>query len=240
MASLHFIMQGKGGVGKSLIATTLAQYFTEKGRSPLCIDVDPVNATFASYKALRVQRINIMEGEDINPRRFDDMVQLLASAKTDAVIDNGASSFIQLASYIHNNNVSDVFKLIGHKLVIHTVIAGGQAISDTVNGFKALAAQVEPETSFVVWLNPFAGQLELDGITFENSKAYQAHKERVQAIVKLPKLSEQTFGLDYANMQRDGLTFAETIASSELSIMTRSRLGMIRKELFDQLDVSGL
>jgi hypothetical protein len=38
MAKIHMVLQGKGGVGKSLIAAILAQYNVSKGKQPLCID----------------------------------------------------------------------------------------------------------------------------------------------------------------------------------------------------------
>src|ERR1700689_2731307 len=36
--SIHLSLQGKGGVGKSLIASILAQYFTDRCREIQCID----------------------------------------------------------------------------------------------------------------------------------------------------------------------------------------------------------
>ena len=91
MAKIHMVLQGKGGVGKSMIAATLAQYKAGKGTKPLCIDTDPVNATFEGYKALNVRRLNIMEGDEINTRNFDALVEMIASAEGDVIIDNGAS-----------------------------------------------------------------------------------------------------------------------------------------------------
>ena len=48
--AIHLTLQGKGGVGKSLVATVLAQYLREKGKDVRCIDTDPVNRTFAQYR----------------------------------------------------------------------------------------------------------------------------------------------------------------------------------------------
>ena len=53
MAKIHMILQGKGGVGKSFISSTLAQHRIAKGKNPLCIDTDPVNATFFGFKKLK-------------------------------------------------------------------------------------------------------------------------------------------------------------------------------------------
>lgn len=71
MAKIHMVLQGKGGVGKSMIAAAIAQYKASKGQTPLCIDTDPVNSTFEGYRALNVQRLNIMDGDEINTRNFD-------------------------------------------------------------------------------------------------------------------------------------------------------------------------
>ena len=87
MAKIHMVLQGKGGVGKSMIAATLAQYKAGKGTKPLCIDTDPVNATFEGYKALNVRRLNIMEGDEINTRNFDALVEQIATAEVDVIID---------------------------------------------------------------------------------------------------------------------------------------------------------
>ena len=39
--AIHFTLQGKGGVGKSLVASILAQYFRHRGAEIHCIDTDP-------------------------------------------------------------------------------------------------------------------------------------------------------------------------------------------------------
>jgi CO dehydrogenase nickel-insertion accessory protein CooC1 len=73
MAKIHMILQGKGGVGKSFISSTLAQHKFAKGGNPLCIDTDPVNATFYGFKKLNVKQINVMNNDEIDPRKFDDL-----------------------------------------------------------------------------------------------------------------------------------------------------------------------
>ena len=94
MAKIHIILQGKGGVGKSFIASVLAQYKHSKEQQPLCIDTDPVNATFNGFKSLNAKRLQIMDGDEINSRNFDSLVELIAPATEDVIIDNGASSFV--------------------------------------------------------------------------------------------------------------------------------------------------
>jgi cellulose biosynthesis protein BcsQ len=79
MSTVHLILQGKGGVGKSFIAALLAQYLPEKSISVRCFDADPVNNTLANFPALNAVKIDLIESSDngrrINPRRFDYLVE---------------------------------------------------------------------------------------------------------------------------------------------------------------------
>jgi hypothetical protein len=236
MAKIHMILQGKGGVGKSVIAAMVAQYKVSKGQKPLCIDTDPVNATFLGYKGLGVKRLEIMEAEEINPRSFDSLIEMIASAKDDVIIDNGASSFVPLSHFLISNQVPALLMEMGHELVIHTTITGGQALLDTVSGFSQLAGQFPAEALFVVWLNPYWGPIEHEGKGFEQMKAYVTHKARVSAIVQIPNLKKETYGRDLSEMLQDRLTFDEALAMDSLTIMTRQRLKIIKGQIFDQLD----
>ena len=40
-STIHLSLQGKGGVGKSLIASILAQYLLKRGKPVRCVDTDP-------------------------------------------------------------------------------------------------------------------------------------------------------------------------------------------------------
>lgn len=236
MAKIHMILQGKGGVGKSVIAALLAQYKASKGHETLCLDTDPINATFHGYQALNVQQIALMENDEIVPRRFDALVEIMAPSAHDIIIDNGASAFVPLTHYLISNQIPALLARMGHELVIHTVITGGQALLDTVNGFRQLAGQFPAEASFVVWLNPYWGPIQHEGKSFEQLKAYQDRKSRVAAIVQIPPLKEETFGRDLSDMLQARLTFDEALAAASLAIMTRQRLQIIKGKLFDHLD----
>lgn len=236
MAKIHMILQGKGGVGKSFIASILAQYKASNGQNPLCIDTDPVNATFNGFKALNVKRLQIMDGDEINSRNFDSLVELIAPSTDDVIIDNGASSFVPLSHYLLSNQVPTLLQEMGHEFVVHTVITGSQAMDDTINGFAQLITQFTSETTFVIWLNPYWGAIEHEGKSFEQMKVYTTNKGRVSAIVKIPDLKEETYGRDLSDMLQERLTFDEAIANPALTIMTRQRLKIVKTQLFDQLN----
>lgn len=236
MATIHMVLQGKGGVGKSMIAALIAQHQASKGHNPLCIDTDPINATLAGYQSLKVERLQILEGDEINTRNFDTLVERLAGIEVDVVIDNGASSFVPLSHYLVSNKVPALLCEMGHQLVVHTVVTGGQALLDTVSGFAQLTGQFPAECEFVVWLNPYWGAIEQDGKGFEQMKAYMANKSRVSAIIHIPILKEETYGRDFSEMLQQRKTFREALADPSRTIMTRQRLKIIQRQVFEQLD----
>ncbi len=224
MAKVHMILQGKGGVGKSLIASILAQHGYAKKKDILCIDTDPVNATFHGFKKLNVTRLDLMDGDNVDQRKFDNLVELIAS------------TFVGLSHYLISNQVSKMLREMGHELVIHTVITGGQSLTDTVNGFSKIIQQFPTDVSFIVWLNQFWGKIEMNGKKFEAMKAYIDNKSRISAIVTIPEYKLETFGRDLREMLQDKLTFDEAIAKPELLIMVRQRLKIIKDDLFKQLE----
>lgn len=236
MSKIHITLQGKGGVGKSFVSATTAQYKYHKEQAPLCIDTDPVNATFLGFKALNVEHIQVMNGDEINPRLFDALMEKIAPATSDVVIDNGASSFVPLSHYIISNQVTSLLQELGHEIIIHTVITGGQALFDTINGFGHLINQFSDEAQFVVWLNPYWGTIEHEGKSFEQMKVYKDNKDRISALIQIPDLKKETYGRDLTDMLQQKLTFKEALETPEKNIMTRQRLKIIRDQLFSQLD----
>lgn len=236
MAKIHLTLQGKGGVGKSFISATLAQFKRHKGQFPLCIDTDPINSTFHGFKALNVDHIQVMSGDEINPRLFDSLIEKIASTSHDVVIDNGASSFVPLSHYLISNQVSELLQQFDHEMLIHTVITGGQAMFDTINGFAQLIEHFENEAQFIVWLNPYWGAIEHEGKSFEQFKVYRDHKDKISAIIQIPDLKKETYGFDLTQMLQQKLTFEEALNMGEKSIMTRQRLKIVRDQLFEQID----
>lgn len=236
---IDFILQGKGGVGKSLIASLLAQFYTSRGTSPVCIDTDPVNATFAGYKAFKAESLAIMEGDDINPRAFDQLVERIMEPRGDAsqvmVVDNGAATFVPLCSYILQNDLVNLLHEGGHRIRFHTVITGGQALPDTTQGFNSLCTNI-PGVPVVVWINEYFGRPERNGKSFEESNVYKRHSDRIHALVTIPAVKPETFGRDIERMLNRHETFAEADVSGDYGIMERQRLKMVWRKLESQMD----
>ena len=237
--AVHFTLQGKGGVGKSMASSWLAQYFKSiDGCTVQCFDADPVNQTLVSYKSLNAEYIELKDGSKIDERKFDGLMERLLSEQGVFVVDNGSSSFIPLSNYMFENNVIPMLRDAGKQVFIHCIITGGQALMDTLAGFKALAEQTDSK-NIVVWLNEYFGPIELNDKTFTDMKVYSDYSDKVRGIVKIPKRNPDTFGKDIELMSSKKLTFNEVLNGSDFSIMAKQRIKTVQRDIYDQLKEVG-
>lgn len=237
--AIHMSLQGKGGVGKSLVASILAQYLQNEKRSIECIDTDPVNRTLSQYKAVNASRLELLRNGYIDPRGFDALMERLLTEDATFVIDNGASTFLPLWSYVIENRVLDLLSNAGKKLYVHTVVTGGQALLDTINGFRSLAQSTE-ERTIVVWINEYFGRVERDGKNFADMAAYVDNAGKVFGSVHITQRNHDTFGRDIEEVIARKLTFEEAIREDEFSLMTKQRLKVVQRDLFEQLAAIGI
>lgn len=240
MATVHFIQQGKGGVGKSMIASILYQTLGLLGKQVAAFDTDPVNATLAGFQEFEVTCLDILKQGDIDPRQFDTLIDKIMEQRpeTHVIVDNGASSFLALNSYIKENGIIGILEESGHSTFFHSVITGGQAIADTVLGLRSLALGF-PETPIVVWLNPYFGEIVMDGMSFEEFKVYQEFQNQFHAVITIPQGNKATIGKDLETMFAKRLSFKNAIESSQ-SIVVRSRLQRYRNELVEAVTSAAL
>lgn len=236
MKRVHLILQGKGGVGKTFAASLLAQYHSEKGLDVLCLDTDPVNATFSGYTALNVERLDLMDGTELDSRKFDGMMSCLLQKEAHFVVDNGAASFLPLSNYLIENNVIEMLEAAQKKVLIHTLITGSMGMRDTMSGFVKLAQNLPEQAQIVVWLNEFFGPIvSEDGKQFEDMKAYKDYKGRVAGIIRIPQRTSTTFGKDVQLMLHARQTFQEVQTNPDFELMAKQRLAIVKRDLFEQI-----
>ncbi|NHQ81144.1 conjugal transfer protein TraL [Chromobacterium vaccinii] len=231
----HITLQGKGGVGKSHITSLLAQaIWAIFGIRPLGIDTDPVNKTLMHFPALQARGLDILNQDNqINSRQFDTMVEWLLEHDGPAVIDNGATSFIPATGYLAETGAIDVLNAAGRRVFIHTVLVGGQAMDDTIDGLAALLDSTS--APIVVWENEHFGPVEREGRRFRDSSVYHENRERIAGIVTLRRPNADLAGRDIAELSIKGQTFAEALASPEWGRMPKHRLQMVWADYLQQL-----
>jgi len=206
--AVHIALQGKGGVGKSLVSAILSQYLASKGQDVLAIDADPVNHTLAEYRGLAVSELNLLKEGSVDQREVDLLMERFLTENGTFIVDTGASTFIPLWHYILENDALKYLREKGKSVFIHSVITGGQSLNDTLSGFEQLA-----ET------------------TRERNLA-----DKVHGSVAIVRRTADTFGRDVEEMIGQKMTFQEALNDNSFTIMAKQRLRVVQRELFSQLD----
>jgi hypothetical protein len=237
--SVHVVLQAKGGVGKSFVAAILAQYLCRQ-RAVRCFDTDPGNATLAQYKALAAEHIgDLIRGGVISQKRFDPLIEKLLNGDGTSIVDTGASTFLPFWNYVLENEILSLLDSQGRQVYIHCVVTGGQAMTDTLNGLDRLA-QTTNQRALIIWLNEFFGEVREGNRSFEHFKLVQDLAPKLVGSVVIRKRNADTFEDDVQQMLRARLTFEEAIAAEDFSLVSKQRLQIVRRELFEQLDGLGL
>ena len=214
----------------------LAQYYRTHEWTVRCFDTDPGNATLAQYKALDVEHISdLIQGGVINQKRFDPLIGKLLNGDGAAIVDTGASTFLPFWNYVLENEVLPLLESQGRQVYLHCVVTGGQAMTDTLNGLDRLA-QTTGHKAIIVWLNEFFGEVREGSRPFEQFKLAQVLAPKLVGSVLIRKRNPDTFEDDVQQMLRNRLTFDETIAAEDCSLVSKQRLQIVRRELFEQLD----
>lgn len=225
LATIHFILQGKGGVGKSMVASFLYQSLRHFGKDVIAYDTDPVNATLAAFKEFNVTTLAIMKDGNIDARKFDALLEALVTAPegSHVIVDNGASSFIALGAYLQENDVLSLLDDAGHTVFFHSIITGGQALGDTIQGLVQLVRGF-PDSPLVIWLNSFFGEIAIDGMSFEDFKIYKDHSQQFHALIRLPEGNRTLIGKDLEDLLAKRQSFEAGINGSSTSIAVKARL----------------
>jgi hypothetical protein len=235
--TVHFILQGKGGIGKTLVSTILAQWIAPRDERPLrCYDTDQENATFSRYKAMNVKHVPVMtDSRNIDPKRFDALMIDILEEDGNCVVDNGANTFSPLMGYLLENDCFALLEESGRQVYIHTIVGGGDTLHDTAMGFLSTAKSTK--VPLVLWENEHFGLLQsASGKQFTESQTYADHATRVCGRVVLAQRNADTFGADIKKMNIARLTADEVKQSEKFNLMEKQRIKVVFRDLFEQLD----
>jgi hypothetical protein len=233
---VHFVLQSKGGVGKTFVASLLAQFYLEKGAPIVCLDTDPVNGSFSAIRALAAQHVNLLAGDRIDVDALDELVERVVTEDAHFVIDNGAASFVPLSRYLVEHDIAGLIADRGKRVVVHTILTGGSAMLDTAKALEAVIEQFPPSVDLVVWLNEYFGPIATDGgESFERTPLYERNRTRICGLVRLERLNPDTFGRNLRDMLAGQMTFSEADQSPALRIVARQRLRQVWRSIRDQI-----
>ncbi|MBK5966791.1 conjugal transfer protein TraL [Thiocystis minor] len=234
MSKVFITLQAKGGVGKSYVSSILAQYFQEANFPVRCLDTDTTNPTLLRYKSLNCQYLKLSEAHVINPRAFDELVEIASGATPEMhiIVDVGSNGFQSFMAYAVENDLFSVLESLDVQVVINSVIAGGPDADETLSSTKAVLEHTRVPT--LIWLNAHLGALEFRRRPIQELELFDTFDHRILGWVILQKYASTTFGQDVEHMLKERWTFDDAI--EQLKLMPRIRLQMAKRDLWSQLD----
>lgn len=243
--TVSIVLNGKGGIGKSFIASCLQQAAMEISshatdlssceESVLGIDTDPSNHTLKKYKSLNVKNIEIMdEHQNINGMVFDDLVNSVIENSGPVIIDIGTTTFLPFLGYLVENDAIQSIQSFGKTVVFHVPIVGGQGFNDTLQG---LLSVVDKTTApIVVWENEHIdGEVCYEGKKVSSSKLFLENKARFMGVITLYKRNPATFGADLKLMTSSSMTFEDAQNSDLFGLMPKQRITKVWECIYSQI-----
>ena len=246
MAILHMVLGSKGGIGKTLIASSLAQFINSArpDRPAICYDADPTNAALTHVSALNVKFLEgiFVEGE-VMKEGFDPFVDKICAPDTAPddiyIIDTGSNVYAPLVSFLKDTRIFELLAEHGNHTALHIPISGGDEYETTLECFGALCEVfAEAPVKIVPWINEFHGTAKSpDGIPFEKSETAKKYGKRFDTIMAIPAWSPEIRRV-VAELFKAKETFAEGAAKHENQILVRQRILVAQREIFANISNS--
>lgn len=230
--SVNLVLAGKGGAGKTTVASMLATAFRQDGRPVVCIDTDTINMSLAGIPSLGAETVKLInEDGEVDVETLNETVSRAISEKADFVIDTGAESFLTLSEYFVNGGVFEIISESGRYPIVHSVIAGGSALAQSVDTALQTVSTMPPCVQNVLWLNRVPKNVRATG-------AVKALSEMFSAVFIVPEFDRLARPIFHRMLERN-MTFDDAAKSDDFDVISklwleRRWLGL-RSELLETL-----
>jgi len=150
MASLNFIGGEKGGVGKSVTARVLAQYFIDKGQAFTGFDTDRSHNSFTRFYADYASPVIVdsYEGLDLLVGAFEDAEN--SEAQHSVIVDLAAQTAAPLARWIKDSDLLALLASMGVTVNFWHLVDSGR---DSVDLLDKLVNTYGPGPNYIVVKN---------------------------------------------------------------------------------------
>ena len=124
MTRIHFVGGEKGGVGKSVLARLLAQYYIDRGRPFSAFDADLSHGALVRYYNDYAQPVDLARFESA-----DRIAELAAESGEDVIVDLAAQASRSLDRWMDETGLLELGAELGVSIVLWHVMDDG---SDSV------------------------------------------------------------------------------------------------------------
>lgn len=237
MKYIHVVINEKGGVGKSFIASLLIQYLKSNELGVMAIDTDQGNQTLFNTKGLDAKFLNLIDKrtDKIDEREFDRLIvsiDELEDSFEHIVIDVGSNVYRALREYFLENKILEfLLQEKKYRVFFHVPIVADASEKASIDALSTLINDF-PEAEFVVWINQHFGMSD-----FLKNPIRKTLDKKISGFVILKFFNPKTFGQDLAQLNRSKLIFDDVSEDDEFNLMAKHRLGIIRETFYSAIDV---
>ncbi len=230
MSSLNFIGGEKGGVGKSVVARVLAQYFIDKQMPFVGFDTDRSHTSFTRFYADYASPVLVdsFEGLDQLVSVFEEDVELQAMPKV--IVDLAAQTAAPLARWI---NDSDLLALLAEMGIAVNFWHVADAGNDSVDLLDKLLDTYGTGPNYLIVKNQGRGT---DFSQLDHSATLAKALDMGAKVISLPQLHEGSM----RKIDRQNVSFWAAINSRSevdaLGLLERQRVRNWLKKTYESFD----
>jgi hypothetical protein len=234
MSSLNFIGGEKGGVGKSVLARLLAQYFIDKELPFVGFDTDRSHTSFTRFYADYASPVVVdsYEGLDAVASAFESADPTAVPPRV--VVDLAAQTAAPLARWIKDSEVFAVLADMGIAVNFWHVCDAGK---DSVDLLGRLISTYEKGPNYIVVKNNGRGT---DFSQLDSSSALEKALALGAKVITLPALHEASM----RKIDRQNASFWAAINSKPqedaLGLLERQRVKSWLKKSYEGFDSLGV
>jgi hypothetical protein len=228
MSTVHFVGGEKGGVGKSVVARTLAQRFVDRGLPFAAIDADFSHGALLRYYSEFAQPVDLESFASA-----DQILDRALGSERQVLVDLPAQSARAVGRWMDAGGVVSFAREMGVKLVFWHVTDGGY---DSVNELNRTIDSFPSDVQFIVVKNQGRST---DFTQFERGVTLERVLAQGGKVIEFPALDSATM----YKIDRFGSSFWSAINTSEgenaLTLMERRRTQLWLNRANEALDALG-
>lgn len=181
MSRIHFIGGEKGGVGKSVVARLLAQYWIDRGTPWAGFDTDRSHGALLRHYAEYSQPLEVSRMEDL-----DRLMEAATEEDQQVLVDLAAQSEQDLHRWMASSGVLELASELGIEVLFWHVMDDGK---DSLELLDKMLGRYGSKAHCVIVLNHGRGD---DFSAFHRSPVAQKVLEMGVPVLALPALQKST------------------------------------------------
>lgn len=231
MSELHLVGGEKGGVGKSVMARLIAQYWIDRGILWTGFDTDRSHGALLRYYSEYAEPIEITKVEDL-----DRLIEVATHSDRRLLVDLAAQTERDLHAWVESGDVLELAREAGIKLVFWHVMDDGK---DSLDLLTRLFDRYGDRASYVVVLNKGRGE---DFSLYRDSEAAKFVADQRVPVMELNALHKATMRkIDHLDKSFwAAVHHKDQSQGDSLGLMERQRAKVWLRQAYGELDRVGM